>query len=337
MAQTSKFLRRMLPLLLFLFFFLLYSLMSSVGLEWGDAGEAQLAAWTAGLSHPTGYPLFLILGWLWSHTLALLGVAPTRAMTLLSVTAGAATVALLLPMMQALLRRAWLGLSPGWMQGIGTVTALFFGFSLTFWSQALIAEVYTLNTLFLALLLWGLWARGHEPRWLPWLALLYGIALSHHRTMILWAPGLILWLWLEQRAAFRPRGLLTLLFLVALPQLLYLYIAWRGPRTAYLHQPLAGGAALELYDGSWRAFLAHVTGSVFTADLGLKQPLVARLRSLWDLARANVTFPLLAMALLAATVPLPGRLGALLSLRLADRLLLWSGALATLLFGFFYA
>lgn len=33
----------------------------------GDIAEFQRAAPTLGLPHPTGYPLYMILGWLWSH------------------------------------------------------------------------------------------------------------------------------------------------------------------------------------------------------------------------------------------------------------------------------
>lgn len=30
----------------------------------GDSGEFHFAAWRLGLAHPTGYPLYLTLGWL---------------------------------------------------------------------------------------------------------------------------------------------------------------------------------------------------------------------------------------------------------------------------------
>ena len=64
---------------------LVYWRMAAPGVLAGDSGELQAAAWLAGLSHPTGYPLYLILGWLWSHGLDALGLAePARAMTLLS-------------------------------------------------------------------------------------------------------------------------------------------------------------------------------------------------------------------------------------------------------------
>ncbi|MGH2542077.1 MAG: protein O-mannosyl-transferase family, partial [Ardenticatenaceae bacterium] len=176
---------------LFLFFLALYASMAAPGLDWGDAGEAQLAAWTGGLSHPTGYPLFLMLGWLWTHALAPLGVPPTRAMTLLSSLAGAAAVAFTFPAMRALLRRTGIEWGEGWLLIVAVLTAITFGLSQTMWSQALQAEVYTLNALFLVLLLWGLWRPGLSLRRLPWLALLYGLAIGHHRLMLLWLPGLV--------------------------------------------------------------------------------------------------------------------------------------------------
>lgn len=319
-------------LALFFAFLILYGSMSAPGLDWGDAAEAQLAAWTAGLSHPTGYPLFLMLGWLWTHALALVGVPPTRAMTLFSVAAGAATVACMVPMVRAALRRARLPLGEGWMLAFSVAAAAFFGLSQTFWSQALLAEVYTLHALLLVLVLWLLWADEWGPRRLPWVALLLGLALSHHRGTILWLPGLLLWGWLERRALFpggssRGRHLLTWAGLVALPQLTYLYIAWRGLVTPYLHQPLADGQTLTLYDGSLRAFLTHVSGSVFAADLGLAQPLGERVSLLLDLTRRN-TLSTISTFVLA--------LGGLVLLRGADALLLASGTVATLAFGLLY-
>ncbi len=317
---------------LFLGFLLLYGSMSAPGLDWGDAAEAQLAAWTAGLSHPTGYPLFLMLGWLWTHALALFGVPPTRGMTLFSVTAGAASVALMVPMMRAGLRRAQMQVGEGWSLAVAIVAALFFGLSRTFWSQALLAEVYTFHALFLVLLLWGLWSEEWGPRRLPWLALLYGVALSHHRSAVLWLPGLLLWVWLERRALFPPgsnaaRQVLGWVGLVALPQLAYLYVAWRGPVTPYLHQALGDGQTLNLYDGSARAFLTHVSGSVFASELRLEQSLAERLRMVYGFARAN------GVGLVTFTFAGIGLVG----LRWSDRLLLVGGVLATLLFGTLYA
>ena len=252
-----KHLSLLLSVVLFVVFFVLYASMAAPGLDWGDAGETQLAAWTAGLSHPTGYPLFLMLGWLWSHLLGLFGVPPTRAMTLFTVTAGATAVALIVPMMEALFRRMNSTISANWRTAFSVSAALFFGLSYTFWSQTLLAEVYTFNLLCLVLLLWGLWAKPLDAKRLYGLALLYGISLSHHRTMIFWAPGLLIWLWFEYRDAFQLRRFLLLSVCVLLPELFYLYVPWRGIVTPYLHQPLTASQPFTLYDGSWKAFLDH--------------------------------------------------------------------------------
>ncbi len=327
--------RTVIPVAMFIGFFLLYSAMAAPGLDWGDAGESQLAIWTAGLSHPTGYPLFLILGWLWSHLLTFIGIAPTRAVTLFSVACGAAAVALVVPATTSLLRR--IAPSGTVASGVsllpGVVTAIAFGLSPTFWSQALLAEVYTLHLLLLVLFLWSLW--GNKPR-LSVAALLYGIFLSHHRTAILWAPGILVWLWLEARHLFRPAAFLRLLALVALPQLLYLYIPWRGVDTPYLHQTLGGGQSLNLYDGSLRAFTDHILGTVFAADVGLREPVTARLGRIWVLLILNTSFfaliPLLFFGIGNRHPRQPQR-----PALIADSLLLGSGALFTVLFGLFYA
>jgi len=362
-------------ILLFFAFFVLYASMAAPGLDWGDAGETQLAAWTAGLSHPTGYPLFLMLGWLWSHLLALFGVPPTRAMTLFSVTAGAATVAMMVPMMEALFRRMRLGphpnpspnnrreangnlgplpnpsgnssaselaLSANWIACIALSAAAFFGFSNTFWSQALLAEVYTFHLLCLVLLLWGLWAKALDAKRLYGLALLYGISLSHHRTMIFWAPGLLIWLWFEQRDLFQPRRFLLLCACVLLPELLYLYVAWRGVVTPYLHQALTDSQPFTLYDGSWQALLDHLSGVTFASELGLKQPLSERLGGVWRLGQANLASSWLVVGMgivlsFAGVKSKENDSAKKVVLPVADRWLLATGGIGTLLFGIIYA
>jgi len=40
-----------------------------------DSGEFQFVPYIAGIAHPTGYPLYTMLGWLWAHVLPLGDVA----------------------------------------------------------------------------------------------------------------------------------------------------------------------------------------------------------------------------------------------------------------------
>ncbi|MEO6908599.1 MAG: DUF2723 domain-containing protein, partial [Abditibacteriaceae bacterium] len=41
----------------------------------GDGGELIAASWTGGIPHPTGYPLYAMLGWGFSHLLVIGEVA----------------------------------------------------------------------------------------------------------------------------------------------------------------------------------------------------------------------------------------------------------------------
>ena len=41
----------------------------------GDAGEFQFVPPLLGVAHPTGYPLYVLLGWVWTHLLPLGDVA----------------------------------------------------------------------------------------------------------------------------------------------------------------------------------------------------------------------------------------------------------------------
>lgn len=308
-------LRWLLLLAIALITFARYYTMAAPGLLWGDSAEFQLAAWTAGLAHPTGYPLFLILGWLWTHALAPV-FPPTRAMTLLSALFGALTAGGLAVVLYVTLRRtaseamrlSSQGVSSGnrteqdshvklgshtglpLVAGLG---ALWFALTPTFWSQALIPEVYTLNALFVVVLLWlALRIKARAPeRYFALLALTYGASLTHHRTMLLWLPALLAYLTLALPGWWRAgRRLLRLGVLVVLPQLLYLYIPLRGPVTPYLHQRLSDDNVLSLYDGSLRAFVAHVSGTVFSQELGLQMTPAERLTFVLDLGVTNVTW-----------------------------------------------
>jgi hypothetical protein len=217
----------------------------------------------------------------------------------------------------------------------GILTAIVFGLSPTFWSQALLAEVYTFHLLLLVLFLGSLWG---EKKQLGLAAFLYGVFLSHHRTAILWAPGVLVWLWLEHREVFHPRTFLRLLCLVLLPQVAYLYMPFRGMGTPYLHQSLSNGQTLNLYDGSLKAFTDHILGTVFAADVGLREPIAARLGRIWVLLILNLSFfTLIPLFFLGIGKKPSGQPQTTASPLAADLMLLGTGALFTLLFGLFYA
>jgi len=207
--------------------FLLYlrTMAPSVACIFCDSLEFQLVTYKLGIAHPTGYPLYTLLGKLF--TLLPLGDVAYR-VNLMSALFAALTVALLYLTMRLALE----------FRVPAVLGALVFALSPVFWSQAVMAEVYTLNSMFVALTLFLLlrWKEAVEEgkgASLRPLALIYGLSLTHHRTMVLLAPAMAAFiLWVDRGLLKREWARLALLFLA--PLLLYLYIPIRGVYTTSL-------------------------------------------------------------------------------------------------------
>ncbi len=319
----------LLPFLLFAAALALYLRCLAPGVLPGDAGELQFAPYLLGLPHPTGYPLYSLLGWAWSHLLPF-GTVAYR-MNLFSAFFSALAVALLYPAARALLRGPLPGLSPLVERLTALLAAALLAVTPTFWSQALIAEVYGLNTflfvlLFYLLLSWGerRAAGGESPgpsarlstgALLLLAALTFGLGLAHHRTTLLLIPAILAYLLsVDRRILRRGRLLLRALPLLLAPLLLYLYIPWRAPATPYLHLALAPGRTLHLYGGTPAAFLAFVLGGAYGGSLDLGVDLGARLAMAGRFLRADLGYALLALALLGLVALLARRRWSLLAL-----------------------
>ncbi|MCA9990560.1 MAG: DUF2723 domain-containing protein [Anaerolineales bacterium] len=200
------------PLLATLLALLIYRLTLAPDLTWahhgGDGGDLITAAVTLGVPHPTGYPLYVLLGQLISHFPA--GNIPFR-FNLFS----ALCLALAAGLVAATTRAR---------PGIQLAAGLTFALLPLVWSQAVISEVYGLNLLLVAALLWVLRRPMPPPAARPGLAagLLWGLSLTTHLTSLLLLP-LILWSWTRPpRPVLRYflAGLLLGLTLLCLPPLL---------------------------------------------------------------------------------------------------------------------
>jgi hypothetical protein len=220
----------------------LRTLAPSVATIFDDSLEFQLVGPTLGIAHPTGYPLYTLLGWLFSRLP--LGDAAYR-MNLLSAVGAAAAVAML-----CLCAQEWTG-----NRLAAAVGSVLFALSPVFWSQATIAEVYTLHAFFVSFILWAT-LRADRPaahpdeenasRWLlPVLGL--GLSLTHHRMTLLLLPAVVLFaLWTSPSLLRRPRRWPSLALAFSAPLLLYLYIPLRGLTVTSLD-----GTYRNTWDGFW--------------------------------------------------------------------------------------
>jgi|GEM_PF-2403441 len=183
--------------------------------EASDISEYQFVLSKLGLAHPTGYPLYVMLGHLWSYLP--IGSVAYR-LNLFSAVLAAATLCVLYLSLRRLTH----------YRGLALGLTLFFAVTPTFWSQALIAGTYILHALLFTLLLYAVIRYLQGELRLEWVLLIYGIGLTHHRTMILVAPALVYVIVSRRPENLNLRSGVKLLACGLAPLLLYLYLPVRG-------------------------------------------------------------------------------------------------------------
>src|SRR5262245_52631140 len=145
-----------------------------------DAAKFGYMGRILGVPHPPGYPLYMMVGWLWSWLP--IGSLMFR-MSVFSAVCGAVTiwlVAVLLALLGCGPRRA-------------ALVALVAGLGRIFWSQSIIPEVYTLHTMLLMATLVSLvaWKRSGKLPLLYLASLAFGLDLAHHTDVAVFAPAIL--------------------------------------------------------------------------------------------------------------------------------------------------
>ena len=161
----------------------------------GDSGDLITAASTLGVAHPPGYPLFAMIGHLF--TLLPFG-SPAYRVNLMSAVLDATAVAIVAALVHRIavetVPRKNDDAAPAVLAAIaGLSGALFLAFATEFWSYSLVAEVFALNNTFAALLLLlaFTWYWNPDRRWvLRAFFLTSGLAFCNQQTIVLLAPGL---------------------------------------------------------------------------------------------------------------------------------------------------
>lgn len=237
--QRAHWLQRAAPFVLALLAGTLYwrTLAPTVGPA--DTFEFQVNVLRLGISHGSGYPLYILLAKLFSW-LPVGGTAAYR-INLSAAAFGAGAVAVA----YGVARRM------GARSGAAGLAALALATAPAFWLRAVEAEVYTLHGLLFGVLLGLLLALPAGAAGAPqlrWLFLLFGLALANHLTTGVLLPALLAALWLQSRRAVAVRVWLQCAALLLLGLCVYLYLPLRWP-------VLNGGAVL-----GWQRLLQFFTG-----------------------------------------------------------------------------
>jgi hypothetical protein len=184
--------------------------------DFGDITKAQFLGRFLGMTHPTGYPLYIL-------TTAPIAHLPIGSLAwrinAFSAVCGLGAVVLCYGIMR----------QQGVRPTLAAVGAAAFAFSKTAWEQFSIAEVYGLGALLVAavLLLLVRWLHTGKLAWFIAAAGVYSLSFGNHLTVITLLPAFALATVLSNyRALLRPKVVLAVLGLIALGASQYAYLFW---------------------------------------------------------------------------------------------------------------
>jgi hypothetical protein len=216
------------------------------GIGYWDTAELQVVAPVLGTAHPTGFPTFLLLGWVANILLSPFG-DPAFRMNLFAGLCEAVAAAVTADLVRALTRSTLLGV----MAGLGlALTGIV-------WKVGTQAEAHALHLALSAVLLRLLvaWEEGRRDRTLISAAVVFGLAAGNHSLTLLFLPPILLYVAVvDPEMLWRPRLVVGCLVAAVLTTaLVYLELPLRaGPFPA----PLVYGRP-ETWDGFWYIALAE--------------------------------------------------------------------------------
>ncbi len=183
----------------------------------GDAGDFLTAAFTLGVPHPPGYPLYTILG----HGFMQLPIpgglsSPAYRMNMMSAFMAWGAIIFMFLFLRRILRVEWAAL----------IGALTLAFSKTFWEHAEIAEVYTLQVLFITLMFYlaVLYVQEKKVGWALLLAFIMGLAITHQYAVLIFYPGILIFIGLNGGLKLRWYSWVAAVLLAIIGLTPYLYL-----------------------------------------------------------------------------------------------------------------
>ncbi|MBN1902256.1 DUF2723 domain-containing protein [Candidatus Sumerlaeota bacterium] len=223
------FLQRYAPFFIAIASLAIYLKTTAPTIYWGDGIELSTVCATGGIAHPTGYPLFTIVGYILCRFFP---ENPALGTNFLCALFGALASGFFFLALKSVLKMApssWF-LYPHYRDVAAAACALTLAFSRTFWFHATITEVYSLHLLFVTVLLWIFFEyiqKGGTNRLLVFFGL-WGLGFSNHMLTLTLSPlaAVILWKSFRDRIHWKIYPTLIALFLSGL--LFYLYLPLRA-------------------------------------------------------------------------------------------------------------
>jgi hypothetical protein len=254
----------------------LYAAGAAPGLTWAhqgaDGGELVTAAIVNGVPHPPGYPLYILLlqTWFWLAQVAGVRGDLIWLAALFSALCAALSVGVTLCTARHLVASTGARHPVLW----AAVAASAWAISPLLWTQAVIAEVYALHALLLALLGWAVLI---HPNRVWRIAPLVALGVANHLTTLLLLPAAAYAVWAVQRRTLSGQTWTIVVRLAGvfgagllLGSLLYLRIPWAAASAP----PVNWG-----YADNWQGFWWLVSGAAYRSYLfdGLPGALLTRL------------------------------------------------------------
>ncbi|XP_056915459.1 transmembrane protein 260 [Takifugu flavidus] len=254
----------------------------------GDSGELITAACELGVAHPPGYPLFTLLTHLAMRLLPWL--SPAHSSNLMSSLLGSAACGALC---MSVCRLA--GPGPGAILAGGL-----FAVSRLSWQWSVVAEVFTLNNLFVGMLLL-LTASFHRAKNASqrrkiahWGALCCGLGLCNQHTLVLYVLVIVPWVLhrLYSHKELSVSALITLGVCFLVGFLPYIYL----PISSFLNQARWSWGDQTTLSGLLTHLLRVEYGTFSLAKTEISAKLSTMLKAQWDHCLADLSVPALALA-----------------------------------------
>ena len=214
-----------------------------------DSGDMISASYTLGISHPSGFPLFMLLGKLFTYIPFAVIAFRINLMSALAAALSGFFVYL-----------TALKLTKSRM--IGLISWFFIAFSPIFWTYAEIGEKYSLLALLASVLIYlGV---NLNKKNVIFFAFFLGLSLTHHVSLIVFIIPVCGLIYMTQSKKHLRKNAVKFFIAFLIPLLLYLYIPIRAsadPAVSYGH-PVSFSQVISHITGKDYRYAMFSTGAV---------------------------------------------------------------------------